>query len=318
MSGLCRGKNQTSLRNQLNRLSLRTSRGFHEDWRQAVRNRRLDRPIFVIGCARSGTTLLYELLARHPELGWFSTLTARHCHPPLAVLSRLWPRIDQRGIPKPSEGYPLWDRCIKIPKGDPPLDEHHHNPESAKCLEDLISKHLFWQGRTRFINKNTRNSRRIRLLHRIFPDAMFVHVIRHPTATVASLMHVRWWDSLPLWTRNAATPTQLRLQGEDDVALAADLWVAETTQVLKDRSVLNRENYLEVRYETLTREPARSIYKAQERLGLSVRVNLFGRAAPDQITNQNYRARTRLDRNELGTIKAICSETAENLGYSFE
>lgn len=30
------------------------------------------RVTFVLGVAHSGTTVLYRLLGRHPELGWFS------------------------------------------------------------------------------------------------------------------------------------------------------------------------------------------------------------------------------------------------------
>ena len=30
------------------------------------------KPIFIVGVPRSGTTLLYHLLAQHPDVGWFS------------------------------------------------------------------------------------------------------------------------------------------------------------------------------------------------------------------------------------------------------
>ena len=33
---------------------------------------KIDRPIFIIGVGRSGTTILYNLLSIHPELCWFS------------------------------------------------------------------------------------------------------------------------------------------------------------------------------------------------------------------------------------------------------
>ena len=46
-------------------------------------------PIFMVGCGRSGTTALYEGLARHPQLAWFSTWTDRARGPELAVFNRL-------------------------------------------------------------------------------------------------------------------------------------------------------------------------------------------------------------------------------------
>src|SRR5262245_41989498 len=33
----------------------------------------IDRPIFVIGTGRSGTTLFFQMLGFHPDLAWFST-----------------------------------------------------------------------------------------------------------------------------------------------------------------------------------------------------------------------------------------------------
>src|SRR5690242_7881820 len=32
----------------------------------------LDKPIFIVGAPRSGTTLLYDLMASHKDLAWFS------------------------------------------------------------------------------------------------------------------------------------------------------------------------------------------------------------------------------------------------------
>ena len=33
---------------------------------------KLSKPIFLIGCPRSGTTVISESIYVHPELGWFS------------------------------------------------------------------------------------------------------------------------------------------------------------------------------------------------------------------------------------------------------
>ena len=38
----------------------------------------IDRPIFILGNIRSGTTILYNLLATHPEVCWFSNYSDRY------------------------------------------------------------------------------------------------------------------------------------------------------------------------------------------------------------------------------------------------
>ncbi|MHC4822249.1 MAG: sulfotransferase, partial [Planctomycetota bacterium] len=37
----------------------------------------IDRPIFILGPHRSGTTLLYKLLGRHPDVAFFSDADRR-------------------------------------------------------------------------------------------------------------------------------------------------------------------------------------------------------------------------------------------------
>ena len=34
-------------------------------------------PLFIVGCGRSGTTIVYELLCEHPDLAWFSNYAER-------------------------------------------------------------------------------------------------------------------------------------------------------------------------------------------------------------------------------------------------
>ena len=38
----------------------------------------IDRPVFVIGTGRSGTTLFHEPMAYHPQLAWFSNWSRRY------------------------------------------------------------------------------------------------------------------------------------------------------------------------------------------------------------------------------------------------
>src|SRR4051794_19975166 len=83
-------------------------------------------PLFIVGCGRSGTTIIYELLCEHPDLAWFSNYAERWPSlPQLEVLTRFRDigairRSASRFVPSPVEGHELWDRCG-------PQDEQRRN-----------------------------------------------------------------------------------------------------------------------------------------------------------------------------------------------
>jgi len=67
----------------------------------------IKKPIFIVGVPRSGTTLLYTLLAQHPELGWFSKDTTIGLTTPeffqfVCLRRRIF---DMRNIPYPLLGF---------------------------------------------------------------------------------------------------------------------------------------------------------------------------------------------------------------------
>ena len=44
---------------------------------RSMRTDGLKPPLFIVGCGRSGTTIVYELLCEHPDLAWFSNYAER-------------------------------------------------------------------------------------------------------------------------------------------------------------------------------------------------------------------------------------------------
>ena len=81
---------------------------------------KIDRPIFLIGCPRSGTTVIFESLSIHPEVGWFShyfdkwpnlpwiNIATRFTNTPFFKIElkkgrRLFPFI-----PEPTEAWNIW------------------------------------------------------------------------------------------------------------------------------------------------------------------------------------------------------------------
>ena len=80
----------------------------------------INRPVFILGTGRSGTTLFLNVWAFHPDFAWFSNFSERFPgYPSVAFLSRihdipmadrLFPR-SSRYFPRPVESYSMLNYC---------------------------------------------------------------------------------------------------------------------------------------------------------------------------------------------------------------
>jgi len=283
-------------------------------------------PLFIVGCGRSGTTIVYELLCEHPDLAWFSNYAERWpVFPQLEALTRLRDlgairRSPSRFVPLPVEGHALWNRCG-------PQDARHRNApltgadvdaEHAQRVRDFVATHVRYHRGRRFINKNTRNSRRVFYLDAIFPDAMFLHVIRDPRAVVASLLAVHWWPDLPLWWSEDRTPRALAADGSKPEAVAAEHWVRSVERLLADARRLPSSRNLEIRYEAFTESPEAVLSSICAFAGLSSSPRLAGSARRRTVTSQNVKYKSQFGDEELRTVERIVAPLATRLGYRVE
>lgn len=174
-----------------------------------------------------------------------------------------------------------------------------------------------YQGKSRFVNKNTRNTVRIPLLRTFFDDPVVIHVLRDPRATVGSLLKVPWWPDLPIWCENGVTPLEWSASGKDPVELAARLWVAEVQQALNDSQTILPDRYLEVRYENLAADPLNQLRQIVSfcRLAPSARFDEHLHALA--LDNRNYKFHRDLTRDQIKKVQEITWETAFRCGYTF-
>ena len=121
-------------------------------------------PVFVVGCQRSGTTLLRLMLDSHPNIS---------CGPEtrfLADLAKLtgegWDRMSQFGFP---ESY--WHEKV------------------AEFFGSFQSEYAHRRGKTRWADKTPRYALSLDYIDRVFPTCQVVHVIRDGRDVVASHRH---------------------------------------------------------------------------------------------------------------------------------
>jgi hypothetical protein len=282
---------------------------------------RAERPLLVVGSGRSGTTVLYEILAGHPDLGWISNVADRRPEfPTTSLLTRLHPWTVGKRLPFgrliPSEAYGLWNFCRPVdPQHDHPLTEQDASESEVSRTRRLVDQHMRFHGRGRFLNKNTRNTRRLRYLNRIFPDALFVHVLRDPRAVVSSMSRVAFWRQMPVWCRDGATPARVTAEGGDHVALAAELWKAEVACALDHSGVIPGNRYLELRYEDFMADPVTVLQALCRFAGLPWCRPFEAHVRTFELRSQNFKFSSDFSTPQLQTINEITGALACQLGY---
>lgn len=235
---------------------------------------RIRKPIFVVGCGRSGTSLLFSLLSQHADLkptrgypdgedhqGWIEN---GGCV--MAGLGNVNADAYDTGI----NGYHF---CLHMNRGDVSDDivAAMHSYYWARVLES--------DSHYRVINKNPHLSNKLDYLLAIFPDAKIVHIVRDPRAVVASWIaimqeHPRlmaYWpeEELPcLWL--LPRPTDLgplarnpRFFPGGGKALFIDYWI-KTNEGIEWQMVDRPQQLLTIRYEDLIASPKRMLSAVQE------------------------------------------------------
>ncbi len=215
------------------------------------------RPVFIVGCPRSGTTLLQALLASHPDV---------HSLPETHFLQTLLQCEDQRRLRRATSAQ--WWRSVHAwrrgllaaagwagPRrvrrswaGMPELARSApQGPARASCRlgRQMRAFELAWQAQCRqagkhiWVEKTPDHLFYLRHLRRHLPHARVIHVLRDGEEVVASLYragveHAPW-------------------RGFRDVDRAVDRWNRAVAESLRWRG---RPGHVLVRYESLLADPA--------------------------------------------------------------
>ncbi len=281
--------------------------------------------LFVIGVGRSGTTLLYDLLCLSKSFRWFSRMESeyeftRFLEPVIThhFRSRISNGHKRGNWLAPSEAYKWWDRVLPEWRGahggelSPDQVSIDRRAAIANRILDLTR-----DGRM-FLNKNTRNSRRIELLASL-PNlnSSFVHVVRHPAAVALSLSRVAWWPNMKLWFRNGETPRQSA--GTDkrgNILLAAELWAREIELIEHSMRHSRVEHFLS-RYEHIINDLTTELKNISEFVGVPISQSQYLQAA-SQMVRPSKDWNAEYDRSLLNEVWEITGSLAVQYGYRKE
>ncbi len=170
-----------------------------------IRKLKINKPIYITGLARAGTTIVLEMLSKHPDLAthqyknlfipyfpnWLYKLTNK-----VRLYSKPTERIHKDGImvtrdsPEAVEEI-FWRKYFKhtsTEKFSHIINGNIINPKFERFYPNHIRKLLIAQKRSRYLAKNNYNITRLEYLLRIFPSTKFLLIIRNPVNHIASLI----------------------------------------------------------------------------------------------------------------------------------
>ena len=223
-------------------------------------DRRIRKPIFVIACNRSGSTLLFNTVAQHPHVwtSYHETQDIFHRHFPIDLYEG--ERVGVAASPEKARALAndLYERAHNKERfKDTPLLSHVPRAAFRKPL-----RLLYRRPPIRLLDKTPANSLRVPLLASVFPDAKYVFLVRRGEDVVSSLIEN--------WTRRTVakgTPWRYRrwhyLMPPNWVDLiprplpeiCAAQWTQAVTTAADDFARLGLEHLL-VRHEDLLADPA--------------------------------------------------------------
>jgi hypothetical protein len=211
--------------------------------------------VFVVGCPRSGTTLLQRLLDHHPALAVTNdTHFIPRCLPEESEpgAAPLTPALVER-----VRGYRRFHR-MKL-EGAAVERAAAAATTYAELCEALYDEVALAHGKPLAGEKTPDYCRHLPLLGTMFPWARFVHIIRDGRDVALSAM---------AWATETKGPGKLDLWRTDPVATCALWWRWQVRHGKAGGAALGAGRYLEVRYEELVRNPEAALQDVAEFLEL--------------------------------------------------
>jgi hypothetical protein len=258
------------------------------------------RPIFVVGCPRSGTTLLRLMLRAHPRIaippetrllldayehrGAYGDLRRLSNREALAewIVAGAGTRFSRLGL----DPRLVADEIVAGP------------PTLGSALEITLRAYARRLGKPRWGDKRPGYVQYIDALLRMFPEAQIVHLIRDGRDCVAELKRTPWWrmgvyHAIATWTQ------------------AIDAGKAATRRLPPD-------GYIELQYERLASDPEAELRRLCAFLGEEYVSAMAGPRASAEWRRwhaEDRRGRRRLERWEIELCEAVMTDRLLNYGY---
>ena len=277
-----------------------------------------DCAVFIVGCPRSGTTLLRLMLDSHPSLAIPDEshfIVELHDPARKAASTQRREEVLERVF-----GHERFERWNFDPAEVRRLATTTQPPTYSDVIGTVFGAYAAAHGKPRWGDKSPPYVRHIPLLAELFPQARFIHIIRDGREVATSLAAHEWGPPTP--------------------AAAAVVWQRHVRAGRRAGQQLPGDRYLELRLENLIAEPERVLREACQFLDepfapemldyhrtASERVWTGGAGDPKGVDHSNVRLpptpglrdwRAGLSVAEHEAVEAAAQPLLGELGYAAE
>lgn len=273
--------------------------------------------VFVIGCPRSGTTLLQRMMDNHPQL----TIANDTHFITRAVKKTLRRESNPVLTPELVDRVRTYRRFARMG-----LDEADVGEATRGCwtysqfvsrLYDIRAAHA---GKHLSGEKTPDFCRQIPALHSLFPCTKFIHIIRDGRDTALSAMD---------WATATKGPGKWSLWAEDPVGTCALWWRWQVGTGVRDGRALGEGLYYDLKYEDLVEDSPVPLSAVAAFLQIPDSEKMANYFAGKTKRNRNLSAksawlpptkglrdwRNQMVENDIAVFEGIAAELLNELGY---
>lgn len=314
---------------------------------------KIKKPIFIIGCPRSGTSLLFTILSESEHL--------------YSLYRESQDIFDSFYLKKKREfkeyfDDALTDKDLNDESMKFMLDEFHRYSLNSRPIGYLVREHFLknkllngfawlttkinaslkdlFLKEYRFVEKTPRNCFRISYINKLFPDAKYIFLKRDGRSNISSL--IEGWKREPVYSRIPDANKPLNIKGDKfkkwryvlppnwqsyiDKSLeevCAFQWISSNKSALEGLKIIPQDRVYSISYEDLTKNTEEIVKSLCDFMEIPYTNNLkkFAVKPPVVSTPKNDKPRSSKwlkNKELLENIYPVIEPMMKELGYSME
>ena len=272
--------------------------------------------VFVVGCPRSGTTLLQRMLNAHPQLA-----VANDTHFIIRIAQCEGLNAKMELTPNHVKSVYQYKRFHRFGLTKEQVIQAAQNVKTyPEFISKLYKTYAQLQGKLYAGEKTPDYVKHITFLHKLVPKARFIHIIRDGREVALSTLQ---------WSNRTKGPAKLDLWQKSPIAVCALWWSWQVESGLQQGRALGDNLYKEIHYQQLVSQPQQTMQQLARFLDLPYSPDMvdfhLGKTKSEQGLSaksawlpptkglRDYK--TQMNSADLMLFESLTAPLLESLGY---